>query len=109
MGPLGGTLRRVTEGANSKEAPSSCCTLNWISVVGDRTLACSTRPVIASRPGTLGLRWAGRFARGVDRCYGPVVVRAAIESMNGARFVLDTLESCGWGRQGLADAQKVTG
>jgi hypothetical protein len=37
-----------------------------------------------------------------------VVVRAAIESMNGARFVLDTLESCGWEGK-VADAQKVTG
>jgi transposase len=48
------------------------------------------------------------FARGVDRRYGPVVVRAAIESMNGARFVHDTLERCGWEVE-VADAQKVKG
>jgi transposase len=35
-------------------------------------------------------------------------VRAAIESMNGARFVHDTLERCGWDVE-LADAQKVRG
>jgi transposase len=37
---------------------------------------------------------------------GPV--RAAIESMNGARFVHDTLEMCGWSVL-IADAQKVKG
>ena len=37
---------------------------------------------------------------------GPV--RAAIESMNGARFVHDTLERCGWEVE-VADAQKVKG
>jgi transposase len=35
-------------------------------------------------------------------------MRAAIESMNGARFVHDTLERCGWDAQ-IADAQKVKG
>ena len=35
-------------------------------------------------------------------------VRAAIESMNGARFVHDTLERCGWEVE-VADAQKVKG
>jgi transposase len=48
------------------------------------------------------------FARRVDLCHGPVVVRAAIESMNGARFVHDTLERCGWEVE-VADAQKVKG
>ena len=33
---------------------------------------------------------------------------AAIESMNGARFVHDTLERCGWEVE-VADAQKVKG
>jgi transposase len=37
-----------------------------------------------------------------------VPVRAAIESMNGARFVHDTLELCGW-EVTVADAQKVKG
>ena len=35
-------------------------------------------------------------------------VRAVIESMNGARFVHDTLEECGW-EVLVADAQKVKG
>jgi transposase len=48
------------------------------------------------------------FARRVERDHGPVEVRAAIESMNGARFVHDTLERCGWEVE-VADAQKVKG
>src|SRR5579862_5481765 len=41
-------------------------------------------------PDADGLRGlAGR----IERRHGPVVVRAAIESMNGARFVHDTLEA----------------
>jgi transposase len=41
------------------------------------------------------------------RC-GPRPVMAVIESMNGARFVHDTLERCGWEVE-IADAQKVKG
>jgi transposase len=48
------------------------------------------------------------FADGVDRRYGPVAVRAAIESMTGARFVHDTLERAGWEVE-VADAVKVKG
>jgi transposase len=49
------------------------------------------------------------FARGLEDRHGPVLVRAAIESMNGARFVHDTLERCaGWDVE-VADAQKVKG
>lgn len=48
------------------------------------------------------------LARGVGEAYGPVPVHAAIESMNGARFVHDTLERCGWQVE-VADAQKVKG
>jgi transposase len=48
------------------------------------------------------------FARRVELRHGPVAVRAAIESMNGARFVHDTLEQCGWEVE-VADAQKVKG
>lgn len=48
------------------------------------------------------------FARGIEERHGPVLVRAAIESMNGARFVHDTLERCGWEVE-VADAQKVKG
>jgi transposase len=46
------------------------------------------------------------LARTVGSSHGPV--QAAIESMNGARFVHDTLELCGWD-VAIADAQKVKG
>jgi transposase len=61
--------------------------------------------VAAASPDGDGLRG---FARGVGERFGPVEVRAAIESMNGARFVHDTLERCGWEVE-VADAQKVKG
>ncbi len=48
------------------------------------------------------------FARRIDETYGPVPVNAAIESMNGARFVHDILERAGWAVE-VADAQKVKG
>jgi transposase len=48
------------------------------------------------------------FARCVERDHAPVLVRAAIESMTGARFVHDTLERCGW-EVAVADALKVKG
>jgi hypothetical protein len=48
------------------------------------------------------------FARRVELRHGPVPVRAAIESMTGARFVHDTLERCGWDVD-VADAVKVKG
>lgn len=48
------------------------------------------------------------FAHRVDRDHGPIGVRAAIESMNGARFVHNTLERCGWEVE-VADATKVKG
>jgi transposase len=50
----------------------------------------------------------GGFARQVELRHGPVDVLAAIESMNGARFVHDTLERCGW-EVLVADAVKVKG
>ena len=59
----------------------------------------------AAPPDGDGLRG---FARRVELRHGPVAVRAAIESMNGARFVHDTLERCGWEVE-VADAQKVKG
>jgi transposase len=59
----------------------------------------------AAPPDADGLRG---FARRVELCHGPVAVRAVIESMNGARFVHDTLERCGWEVE-VADAQKVKG
>ena len=48
------------------------------------------------------------FARRLEREHGPVIVRAAIESMTGARFVHDTLERSGWEVE-IADAVKVKG
>lgn len=59
----------------------------------------------AAPPDTDGLRG---FAEGVQARHGPVLVQAAIESMNGARFVHDRLEQLGWEVQ-VADAQKVKG
>jgi transposase len=59
----------------------------------------------AAPPDGDGLRG---FARRVELRHGPGAVRAAIESMNGARFVHDTLERCGWDVE-VADAQKVKG
>jgi transposase len=48
------------------------------------------------------------FARRVEREHGGVEVRAAIESMTGARFVHDALERAGW-EVAVADAVKVKG
>jgi transposase len=48
------------------------------------------------------------LARRIKARFGPVPVRAAIESMTGARFVHDTLERCGWEVE-IADAIKVKG
>jgi transposase len=48
------------------------------------------------------------FVRRVEERHGRVGVRAAIESMNGARFVHDTLERLGWEVE-VADAAKVKG
>ena len=61
--------------------------------------------VAAAAPDGDGLRG---LVAGVERRHGPVLVRAAIESMNGARFVHDTLERLGWEVE-VADAQKVKG
>ena len=59
----------------------------------------------AAPPDGDGLRG---FARRVELRHGAVAVRAVIESMNGARFVHDTLERCGWEVE-VADAHKVKG
>jgi transposase len=48
------------------------------------------------------------LVRLVELRHGPGPVMAVIESMNGARFVHDTLERCGW-EVLIADAQKVKG
>ncbi|MGH2712971.1 MAG: IS110 family transposase [Thermoleophilaceae bacterium] len=59
----------------------------------------------AAPPDGDGLRG---FAHGIERRHGSVAVAAAIESMNGARFVHDELERYGWDVE-VADAQKVKG
>jgi transposase len=48
------------------------------------------------------------LVRRVEERHGQVVVRAAVESMNGARFVHDTLERLGWEVE-VADAAKARG
>jgi transposase len=48
------------------------------------------------------------FVARVSERHGDPVVRAAVESMNGARFVHDTLERLGW-EVDVADAAKVKG
>jgi transposase len=48
------------------------------------------------------------LVRLIELRHGPRRVSAVIESMNGARFVHDALERCGWDVQ-VADAQKVKG
>jgi transposase len=63
----------------------------------------STREVMAVSPDADALR---TLAAMLSRHGEPI--RAAVESMNGARFVHDTLERCGWDVE-LADAQKVKG
>jgi transposase len=59
----------------------------------------------AASPDGDGLRG---LARAVALRHGPQSVAAVIESMNGARFVHDTLERCGWDVQ-VADAARVKG
>jgi transposase len=90
----------------ARGGPFSCCTLDWISADVGSTCACST--------GTGG--WSPRPRRGPTptACAGLAErfdgrrVRAVIESMNGARFVHDTLEEHGW-EVLVADAHKVKG
>jgi len=62
-----------------------------------------TVEVGAAPPDADGLRG---LAKRLDRHGSPI--RAAIESMNGARFVHDRLEQAGWQVE-IADAQKVKG
>jgi hypothetical protein len=79
--------------------------LDWISAAGGWTIACLIRAGSASRIGVAAPDADGLdgFARRIQRRFGPVRVRAAIESMTGARFVHDTLERCG-PEVALADA-----
>jgi len=66
----------------------------------------TTLEVTTTPPDLDGLRG---LVRSVARSYGKKEeVMAVIESMNGARFVHDTLELYGWSVE-IADAQKVKG
>jgi transposase len=65
----------------------------------------STLGVMTAPPDRDGLR--GLVGR-VERDHGGRAVLAVLESMNGARFVHDTLEDYGWSVE-IADARKVKG
>ncbi len=84
------------------------CTPDWISVASVSTSTCSMARVRRSNaalrpPDGDGLQ---HLSERVARHGEPI--GAAIESMNGARFVHDRLELHGWQVE-LADAQKVKG
>lgn len=64
-----------------------------------------TRETAAFRPDSDGL---GRLVKHIDSRFPGEPVMAVIESMNGARFIHDTLELAGWHVE-IADAQKVKG
>ena len=65
----------------------------------------STLKVTTAPPERDGLR---SVVRQVEGDCGTEEVLAVIESMNGARFVHDTLELCGWSLE-VADARKEKG
>ncbi len=105
----------VSSTSEPKEAPRICCTLVWISVVGGwitgRVDYClldedGERVEVGAAPADADAL-AG-LVRLVELRHGPGPVSAVIESMNGARFVHDTLERLGWEVQ-IADAQRVKG
>jgi transposase len=107
---LGGTLRRVHRRSELRRRPVfmlhagldlSRHRLDYclLDEEGERL------ELAAAPPDADGLRG---LVRGIESRYGRVRVMAAIESMNGARFVHDTLERCGWEVE-VADAQKVKG
>ncbi|HLX77545.1 MAG TPA: IS110 family transposase [Acidimicrobiales bacterium] len=105
---LPGVNTWVLVGTNTKEAPKDMLHLG-LDLSRTRLDVCAldaagSRVVVtASSPDADGLR---HLAKEISAFGGPV--RAAIESMNGARFVHDTLELCGWDVE-IADAQKVKG
>jgi transposase len=75
--------------------------LDWCLLGGDeeRVERGAVAPDADALAGLVGL---------VELRHGPRPVRAVIESMNGARFVHDVLERCGWEVE-IADAQRVKG
>jgi transposase len=71
--------------------------MHLMSDAGERVL------ITAVPPYADGLRGLARQLAGLDQ-----PVQAAVESMNGARFVYDQLELSGWQVE-IADTQKVKG
>src|SRR4051812_47904984 len=108
--PRGGRLRRVTTRASRRRPRGHVA--RWFGSQSPAVDYCllgagSSEPVGfgAVSPDADGL--AG-LARLVELRHGRPAVSAVIESMNGARFVHDTLERCGWDVQ-VADAARVKG
>jgi hypothetical protein len=105
---LPGDTLQLVDWELSRGGPFRCCTPVWISAASvldfhlldgeGATVDAGAAPPDAE--GLFGL------TRRLDRHREPI--RAAIESMNGARFVHDRLELAGWQVE-IADAQKVKG
>jgi transposase len=72
-----------------------------VELVSEEGTRLASTAVMPDVDGLRSLAWQ------LSECYGQPV-RAAIESMNGARFVHDQLELAGWEVE-IADAQKVKG
>jgi transposase len=106
-GLLGGNLPGVTEGSRPKEAHGTVARrVGSVTASSGRVPAGphgATIQVIQAPPDVDGLRG---LARQVASFGGPV--HAAVESMNGARFVPDQLELAGF-KVAIADAAKVKG
>ena len=88
----------------TKGGPLQCCTPVWISVASVSTSTCLTTRGRRSRVGAAppDADELGRLTARLALYDEPV--RAAIESMNGARFVHDRLEFAGWQVE-IADAR----
>src|SRR3954449_6588914 len=107
--PRGGRLRRVTTRASRRRPVDmlhagldlSRRRLDYCLLRGDGVVV-ETGAVAPDRDGLCGL------ARLVALRHARQPVAAVIESMNGARFVHDTLERAGWDVQ-VADAARVKG
>jgi hypothetical protein len=97
----------LSAGSYREEARVQCCTPVWISVAGVSTSTCSIVRVrrsrsVRCRPTPMA---CAVLSERLHRHGEPI--RAAIESMNGARFVHDRLELAGWQVE-IADAQKAS-
>ncbi len=100
----------LSSGSYQRGGPLRCCTPVWISVASVSTsishlldIGGATVEIGAAPPDADGLH---TLTSRLERHREPI--RAAIESMNGARFVHDRLELAGWQVE-IADAQKVKG